>query len=310
MANVQLKELETKKLATCPCCNSEHISSFVSLHHLIQLNYSICNNCEIVFQNPTLTEASWEKFYQKFYRILYNKSNEPTETVLNKQKQRAEGYLEFFKNNKIAFASHLDIGSSSGVLMQMVRESFSLSYQAGVEPGEKYSEFAEKAGLTIFATIEEAIATGRKFDLITVCHVLEHIPNPVSFLEKIKNLLSDTGYLFIEVPNAEGSIFSMEFAHPLAFTTGSIQFLLHTCGFEMQEIQVHGKPGYIDSRCKKYITLLAIKTNKHAAAFHPQGKLQLQKKMLRNTYWLENNMMYLLKSPARYFKLITGRYAI
>lgn len=41
---------------------------------------------------------------------------------------------------------------------------------------------------------------GKKFDAILLSHVLEHIPDAKTFMDEIKNLLNDNGYLFILVP--------------------------------------------------------------------------------------------------------------
>ena len=39
------------------------------------------------------------------------------------------------------------------------------------------------------------------FDIIVISHVLEHIAEPVSFLNDLKSYLSEKGKIFIEVPN-------------------------------------------------------------------------------------------------------------
>jgi 2-polyprenyl-3-methyl-5-hydroxy-6-metoxy-1,4-benzoquinol methylase len=43
-----------------------------------------------------------------------------------------------------------------------------------------------------------------RFDLVTMYHVLEHIPNPLAAMEGIKRLLAPGGLLVLEVPNARG----------------------------------------------------------------------------------------------------------
>ena len=43
----------------------------------------------------------------------------------------------------------------------------------------------------------------QKFDLITMFHALEHIPNPVKTFKLLYQLLNKDGILFIEVPNIE-----------------------------------------------------------------------------------------------------------
>jgi FlaA1/EpsC-like NDP-sugar epimerase len=45
--------------------------------------------------------------------------------------------------------------------------------------------------------------TTKKYDCITICHVLEHIYDLDAFIKNIINNLSENGIVYIEVPNAE-----------------------------------------------------------------------------------------------------------
>lgn len=265
----------------------------------------------MLFQSLTLTQNSWKIFYEKFYRPLYNGSEEPTQKVLEKQTERAELYLKFFEQHNIRFNSHLDIGASAGILMQKVRNKHQLQYQYGVEPGSAYSQNANIPGSFMFPSLEQVVQSEKTFDLITACHVLEHIPDPNVFLQQVNNLLNENGILFLEVPNAEGNIFSMEFAHPLVFSPLSISSLLAAHGFEIISMAEHGLPATSDNRCKKYLAIFAVKSKeKNFTTEKNRKKTYLRKKMLRNTFWFENNFTYFIKSPFRYFKFISGKYAI
>lgn len=56
----------------------------------------------------------------------------------------------------------------------------------------------------ICADIETFLALENQFDLITLYHVLEHIPQPRSLVKAIERALKPTGLLVIEVPNTAG----------------------------------------------------------------------------------------------------------
>jgi 2-polyprenyl-3-methyl-5-hydroxy-6-metoxy-1,4-benzoquinol methylase len=56
----------------------------------------------------------------------------------------------------------------------------------------------------IFSTFEEADIK-EKYDCIFLMHTLEHLNNPVEVLNKINSWLSDTGRLFLVVPNANAA---------------------------------------------------------------------------------------------------------
>ena len=44
----------------------------------------------------------------------------------------------------------------------------------------------------------------KNFDLITIVHVLEHLDKPIENIKELKNLLSNDGVIYAEVPNLYG----------------------------------------------------------------------------------------------------------
>lgn len=96
----------------------------------------------------------------------------------------------------------LDIGCGTGDFLQVCeRSGWTI---AGVEPNEDARQLASSK--TKFKeyhnTIEELIESEpESFDLITMWHVLEHIPNLADFISKIKTVLKPDGVLIVAVPN-------------------------------------------------------------------------------------------------------------
>jgi len=43
----------------------------------------------------------------------------------------------------------------------------------------------------------------KKFDIIWLNHVFEHLSKPIEFLKKVKSFLNESGFIFIEVPSVE-----------------------------------------------------------------------------------------------------------
>jgi len=73
----------------------------------------------------------------------------------------------------------------------------------GVEPSVSACEYARSRGLNVvqgFYPREIAERLG-PFDVVHLDHVLEHVPNPILFLEWIHGSLAPNGVLFITVPN-------------------------------------------------------------------------------------------------------------
>lgn len=55
------------------------------------------------------------------------------------------------------------------------------------------------------ATLDELIASGRRFDSIVCSEVLEHVDDPVPFLSQLRTLLRDDGCLLLTTPNGYGA---------------------------------------------------------------------------------------------------------
>ncbi|MCI0750388.1 MAG: class I SAM-dependent methyltransferase [Flammeovirgaceae bacterium] len=92
----------------------------------------------------------------------------------------------------------LDVGCGTGDFLQTCMQSnFQVS---GVEVSAGARMIAErKTGKNIVRQLRDINETS--FDLITLWHVLEHVPDLNQTLVTLKEKLSDNGRLFIAVPN-------------------------------------------------------------------------------------------------------------
>lgn len=91
----------------------------------------------------------------------------------------------------------LDIGCGTGEFLKYL-ESKKLTV-AGVEPSKQANVLAKEIKGTVYTTLEEV--TQEKYNIITLWHVLEHIPDLHATLALLKHRLTADGTLFIAVPN-------------------------------------------------------------------------------------------------------------
>lgn len=74
-----------------------------------------------------------------------------------------------------------------------------------------------------------------KFDLVTLVHSLEHIPDPINYLAKIKSLLKPSGKLLINVPNCLDNPFVLCVVdHCSHFTPATLNRLVEKAEFEIK----------------------------------------------------------------------------
>ena len=137
----------------------------------------------------------------------------------------------------------MDIGSSTGVLLKVMRARGRDVEVVGVEPNKIFRECSNE---NVVADISEVEG---KFDFISIIHTLEHLPRPREMLDTIRDLMTDDGTLLIEVP-----IDSIELAHPVTFTKKTFLKLLYDTGYQIKIMkEVEHKIGSNKDRAKHLI---------------------------------------------------------
>lgn len=94
----------------------------------------------------------------------------------------------------------LDIGCGIGHFLDRGRKR---GWQGtGIEPSRQSSSHAQSLGLNVLnITFDDYNSNGEKMDVIHFSEVLEHIPDPLDFLIKARENLSDGGIVCAVVPN-------------------------------------------------------------------------------------------------------------
>jgi 2-polyprenyl-3-methyl-5-hydroxy-6-metoxy-1,4-benzoquinol methylase len=99
-----------------------------------------------------------------------------------------------------AGSSILDVGSASGYFGE--RLSGKGYYVIGVEQDEAAASIASAFyDEFIVADVEAGLRLSRKFDVIVLADILEHLRQPLKVLVHLRDLLSSTGRFVISVPN-------------------------------------------------------------------------------------------------------------
>jgi len=99
----------------------------------------------------------------------------------------------------------LDVGCASGIFLDQAANA---GWQVwGVEPAEGFAGRARKLlagrGQVLHGILEHASLPAASFDAVTLWDVLEHVPDPVKFLQLCASLVKPGGYLFANVPNLD-----------------------------------------------------------------------------------------------------------
>ena len=130
------------------------------------------------------TDAS-KKFSDKLYQGVKN--------VMLQKKVKLIDSLVNSENKTL-----IDIGAGTGDFLKTAKQN---SWKVrGVEPNSAARKLAEQKEVRLVEDIS-LISSEEKFDVISLWHVLEHIPDLDLQIEKFHSLLNPNGYLIIAVPN-------------------------------------------------------------------------------------------------------------
>lgn len=122
-------------------------------------------------------------FFNKIYQFVKNYTLQKKVDLIN----------SFGFENK----SILDVGAGTGDFLKVCLQNNWTVF--GTEPNQKAREIAKQKQLFLKNDLQEF--SNKKFDVITLWHVLEHVENVSVFISQLKNLLSENGKLIVAVPN-------------------------------------------------------------------------------------------------------------
>jgi 2-polyprenyl-3-methyl-5-hydroxy-6-metoxy-1,4-benzoquinol methylase len=128
----------------------------------------------------------------------------------------------------------MDVGCGNGSLLASCHRLAPEWKLVGSELSDQHRErVAALPGVEAFCSGPVAEIPGQ-FDVITMNHVLEHIPDPADYLRGLREKLSPGAVLVVQVPNLLRNPFDLLVAdHASHMISGTLARLMATAGFEI-----------------------------------------------------------------------------
>jgi 2-polyprenyl-3-methyl-5-hydroxy-6-metoxy-1,4-benzoquinol methylase len=239
LARLPAQGLSLEHLDACPVCAAASFRKvFEHVDKPLPLRLHQCEQCDLVFLNPRLTEASIKEVEEVNTYYSY------TPEVLHEEVTKRIALIRSFERYKKPPGRMIDIGCNRGLLMAAARS-------AGWEPfGIDISSTAVEHirrdfGLEAYCGLLDTFVNARPFDLCVAWHVLEHTTSPGMFAAHLLRLLAPNGVLALQVPcysrlrefAAENRLYSLvNKVHNFHFTSATLGKLLTTAGFQILEL--------------------------------------------------------------------------
>lgn len=223
----------------CPACGNRQHDIIKPIDLLIpqrlalqgKFNVVACHSCGMVFHD-VVHQESRETYYNSYTgEISAYPPPAPEQNALNQMT------LEFIRSNLVIGpkAEILDIGCSFGITLLALREAGFQKLHA-VDPDHAAIAYLRSMGISakIGLATEHFGEFNKKFDLIIIRHVLEHLYDPLLAINNARQWLKPGGHIYIELPDLEiypeTSLFPgyfCEFEHINHFSKNSLMNLMH-----------------------------------------------------------------------------------
>ncbi|MBU1086373.1 MAG: class I SAM-dependent methyltransferase [Candidatus Omnitrophica bacterium] len=194
----------------CYLCQGENFSQRPgSVRDNSRLKILECTSCGLVFL------SSFSHIENDFYEnsnMHMDKSLKVDDWIKRTEvdDQRRFEFLEDILPQR----SLLDFGCGTGNFI--TKASCLTNKVFGLEPEMRLREHFDRMSLKVYRYPSE-IPKKDKFDIITLFHVLEHLPDPRKTLTELSGFLNKKGEIIIEVPSADDALLTLynseEFSH-------------------------------------------------------------------------------------------------
>jgi 2-polyprenyl-3-methyl-5-hydroxy-6-metoxy-1,4-benzoquinol methylase len=194
----------------CRLCSSDSLNLFYVQGYNDQFNYYKCKNCGLVnldLDNLNIIENQ-QQFADRFNPAMNHEIDKG-------------GYaaFQFFTKYVPVKGTYMDIGCGSCSVLYFAKKNGWIV--KGLELSPVFAGYA-KTTLNIDVELADFLKykeSGVQYDLVSLRHVLEHLPDSILAMNKISGLLKKNGYAHFEFPNINS------LSHRLQRVRNKISFL-------------------------------------------------------------------------------------
>lgn len=240
-----------EELKSCPICSGKEFRPYKKAidYTVSKQEFCIvsCKSCGFKFTNPRPQESELPNYYKA---EAYISHTDTSAGLVNKLYKLVRSFTLKSKLNlvrpNLGGKLLLDIGAGTGAFLSEVQKKY--PNVKGVEPDQDAAQLAsEKYGLQLLPESHLNNLEDKSCDVITMWHVLEHVPRLKDRVEELSRILADDGIVVIAVPNyqAYDATYYDKYwgaydvpRHLYHFDKQSIELLFSGFGFKLKETRI------------------------------------------------------------------------
>jgi 2-polyprenyl-3-methyl-5-hydroxy-6-metoxy-1,4-benzoquinol methylase len=186
----QLEEVD------CPLC---HSGSHSRAYGFPPFAVTRCRDCDFYYLSPRLVESQMLRAYGDAYFEGEGQGYVDYSVQEQSLRKTFRRLLKEMRKRGLAGGRLLEIGCGYGYFLDEARDHFKL--RVGTDYSRRALEEARSRADRVYEGGVEALPEDERFDCIVATQVIEHIYEPLSFLEKLRGRLFDGGSLVMAAPD-------------------------------------------------------------------------------------------------------------
>ena len=217
-------------------------------------NFFICTKCGCLQKK---INASYIPNIKKIYKNYqgFQKYGETDQKKIINGNITDRCFLLYKKYlNKKKYKNILDFGSGNGAMLMPFDNTNKNLYATDLKNNLNYKILKAKNFKKFFSS-KDLIKSKKKYDLITMIHVLEHLEDPRKILLSLSKKLEKNGIIFIQIPNFLLNYYDLcVYDHTIHFDHFSLQKLAELSNLKIIKLDdsyIHGEYSIILKKTKK-----------------------------------------------------------
>lgn len=185
----------------CMCGASDDVVVSEKDRYGLPCKNVLCRHCGLVRQEKILDDESTALFYRDDYREIYTSRATASDKFFQDMFHQGERIYAFVSSQAdiSEINTVFEAGcSAGGNLYAFHKQGKKVS---GCDYGEKYIAYGQALGMALYAGEPDFAKTPpNSQNLVILSHVLEHLNNPLEYVNTLTEIISPGGYLYVQVP--------------------------------------------------------------------------------------------------------------